>query len=89
MCLLIYLEKTIDTVMPWTRVCGAYLFKKDTDMMDQSVSPNLFRKDRHYDIMDQSVSPFVVHIYLEKTLIRWTRVCLLIYLEKTKDIVMP
>ena len=54
--------------------------------MDQRVSPYLFRKDT--DTMDQSVFPFVVHIYLEKAPIQWTRVCLLIYLQKTTDTVM-
>ena len=46
-CLLIYLEKKPDTVMPWTRVCilcGTYPFRKDTDTIDQIVSPNLFKK---------------------------------------------
>jgi len=43
------LRKTPDTVIPWTRCisfCGAYLFRKDTNTMDQSGSPNLFRKDK-------------------------------------------
>ena len=69
-CLLIYSENTPDIVMPWTRVCLLEWYvsiKKDTDMIDQSMSSYLFRKDRHYDTMDQRVSPFVVHIYLEKT----------------------
>jgi len=58
---------------------GACLFRKDTNTMDQSVSPNLFRKGtRHCDIKDKCVS--LSSIYLEKapyTEMPWTSVCLL------------
>ena len=53
--------------------------------MDQSVSPG---KDVHYDTMYQT--DLICGAYLfRKDTDTWTRVCLLIYLEKTPGTLMP
>ena len=56
--------------------------------MDQSVSPNVFRKKTDIMIPWTRVYLLLWSIFRKDT-DTWTRVCLLIYLEYTTDTVMP